>query len=166
MRFFTWLRRRTARRLRTRHAPRLPRLRLLLEELEGRLVPSAPNDFLYVGDAGDNTVKQYDATTGAFEGAFVSKSSGGLFGPRGVIFDHSGNLLVSNQNVNLPINGDILRYAGHTGAFDNEVISPDDPHATFAPRGIVLGADGTLYVADIVAPDNFSDGKIEEYQYD
>src|SRR5262249_13636857 len=99
-------------------------------------------------------------------GTFVSNGSGGLFGPRGVIFDHSGNLLVSNQNVNLPINGDVLRYARHTGAFDNEVISPDDPHAPFAPRAIALGPDTTLSVADIVAPDNFSDGKIEEYQYD
>jgi hypothetical protein len=69
-----------------------------------------------------------------------------------------------NQNVNLPINGDVLRYDGTTGAFDNQVISPSDPHAPFAPRSIVLGPDDTLYGADLV-PDNVSDGKIEEYQY-
>jgi hypothetical protein len=120
---------------------------------------------LYIGDAKDNTVRQFDAGIGTFQGTFVSSGSGGLAGPRGVIFDHSGNLLVANQNVNLPINGDILRYDGASGAFDNQVVSPSDPHAPFSPRGMILTSGETLYVADFIASDNVSDGKIEEYQY-
>jgi DNA-binding beta-propeller fold protein YncE len=134
--------------------------------LEDRLVPSALHDSLYVGDSADNTVKQFDAASGAFRGNFVSSGSGGLAGPRGAIFDHSGNLLVVNQNVNMPTNGDVLRYDGETGAFDNQVIAPSDPHAPFAPRGMVLTRDDTLYVADFIASDNISDGKIDEYHYD
>ncbi len=139
-----------------------------MERLEDRVclsTLSAGSDSLFIGDAKDNAVKAFDAGTGSFQGTFVSSASGGLHGPIGIIFDHSGNLLVSNQNVNLPINGDVLRYDGTTGAFDNQVISPSDPHAPFAPRSIVLGPDDTLYVADLVASDNVSDGKIEEYQY-
>ena len=32
-------------------------------------------DFLYVGDAGDNTVKRFDAQTGQFLGVFVTSTS-------------------------------------------------------------------------------------------
>jgi sugar lactone lactonase YvrE len=151
---------------------------LSLEQLEersllsaGALDATAP-DSLYIGDAKDNTVRQFDAATGNFQGTFVSSDSGGLDGPRGLIFDHSGNLLVSNQNVGLTINGDILRYDGRSGAFENQVVAPSDPHAPFAPRGIVLGPDDTLYVADLNGSTNgvpngaaIPDGKIEEYQY-
>src|SRR5262249_10109077 len=145
-------------------APRTPRHRPLLEVLEDRVVPStAAGDSLFIGDSKDNTVRQFNAATGAYQSTFVASDSGGLAGPRGVLFDH--NLLVVNQNVDLPSNGDILRFDGQTGALLNQVISPSDPHAPFAPRGIVLGPDDTLYVADLVAPDNLSDGKIEEYQY-
>lgn len=50
-------------------------------------------DSLYIGDqtdpsASDSTVKRFDAKTGEFLGAFVTSNSGGLHGPRGLIFDH------------------------------------------------------------------------------
>jgi len=41
-------------------------------------------DFLYIGDGYDNTVKRFDANTGA-NTPFVPSSSGGLDGPRGLI---------------------------------------------------------------------------------
>jgi streptogramin lyase len=167
MRFFSWLRSRAGRggHTHTRRPP-TPRHRPLLEVLEDRVVPStAARDSLFIGDSKDNTVRQFDAATGSYQSTFVASDSGGLTGPRGVLFDHSHNLLVVNQNVDLPIKGDVLRFDGRTGALLNQVISPSDPHGPFAPRGIVLGPDDTLYVADIVAPDNLSDGKIEEYQY-
>ena len=44
--------------------------------------------------------------------------------------------------------------------------SPQRPRAPFAPRDIIRGPDGTLSVAGIVAPDDVSGGKIEEYRYD
>jgi uncharacterized delta-60 repeat protein len=126
---------------------------------------TSTGDPLFIGDGKDNAVRQFDAASGAFQGPFVSSGSGGLAGPRGVLFDHQGNLLLANQDVNLPSNGDILRYDGATGAFDNQVVSPSDPHAPFDPRGIILTSDDTLFVADFSAPDNVSDGKIDEYQY-
>src|SRR5450631_631053 len=72
-------------------------------------------DFLYIGDANDNTVKRFDARTGNYLGVFVtnigcttaSPPTRCLFGPTGLIFDRHGDfdgrghLLVANQNVNL-----------------------------------------------------------------
>ena len=74
-------------------------------------------DFLHIGDTSDDTVKRFDAVTGRFLGTFVTSGSGGLNGPRGIIFDHIGNLLASNQNVEQPQNGNVLKYSGETGAF-------------------------------------------------
>lgn len=41
---------------------------------------------LFVGETSDNTVRQFDAKTGKSEGIFVASRSGGLNGPRGLIF--------------------------------------------------------------------------------
>ena len=54
-------------------------------------------DFLYVGDAGDNTVKRFDAKTGVYQGIFIAQdssfSSTGqlIFGPRGLVFNPQGD---------------------------------------------------------------------------
>lgn len=104
-------------------------------------------DQLYIGDAGDDSVRRFDAATGAYVDDFVSPGSGGLFGVRGLIFDGDGNLLVSDQNVNQPTNGEVLRYQGSTGAFLDALVP--EPMAPYAPRGMVLGVDGLLYVADM-----------------
>ena len=50
-------------------------------------------DFLYIGDGYDNTVKRFDANTGA-NTPFVPSSSGGLDGPRGLIFIPQQHTLV------------------------------------------------------------------------
>src|SRR6266446_10382930 len=71
-------------------------------------ISAARADTLYIGDGSDqNTVKRFDATidaTGHFPylGVFTSGYSG-LHGPRGLIFNQSGDLVVANQNVNLNI---------------------------------------------------------------
>ena len=65
----------------------------------------------YFGDSKDDTVRRFDVPTGDFGGVLVSSNSGGLHGPRGMVFDHDGNLLVANQNIFLPINGEVLRTA-------------------------------------------------------
>jgi len=130
--------------------------------------PSAVGaDVLYIGDAGfleephdtvlDDTVKRFDADTGAFldtdgdptndPDAFVR--SGRLRGTRGLLFD-DGNLLVSNQNVNLNIPGEILRYNGQTGAFLGALVPSSDKEAPFAPRGIILGVGSKLYVTSLL----------------
>ncbi len=120
-------------------------------------------DFLYIGDVSDNTVKRFDAFTGVDANPFVTSESGGLFGPRGVIFDHLGNLLVSNQNVGQPENGEVLKYNGQTGAFIGAVVSSDQVGAPFAPRGIVLSDNNILYVADVESPTG--EGELRAYHY-
>jgi hypothetical protein len=121
---------------------------LLLEQLEDRLVPSGAHDFLYIGDGIDNTVKQFDATTGALVGDLVAPGSQGMLGPRGLLFRNPGQLLAVNQNVGLTIPGEVLRYNGVTGVPLGALVSTTDAHAPYAPRGMVLGADHSLYVAD------------------
>jgi uncharacterized protein DUF3455 len=114
-------------------------------------------DSLYIGDQTDlptasaSTVKRFDAQTGRCQGAFVTADSGGLHGPRGLVFDNAGPLLVVNQNQDLPLNGAVLRYDGTTGAFLNTLVPDSDPHAPFGPRGMILWNHTTLYVADMGA---------------
>jgi hypothetical protein len=109
----------------------------------------ASADSLYIGDGSDNTVKQFDATTGAYEGTFVTSGSGGLSGPRGLIFGEGHNLLAVNQNVGSTTSGDVLRYNGQTGSFVNEVVTDTDPHTPYDPRGIVRGPGHSLFVGDL-----------------
>lgn len=106
---------------------------------------------MYIGDVGDDAVERFDAETGAYLGPFVTPQSGGLFGPRGLVFSTAGNLLVVNQNVNQPYAGEVLEYQGGNGTFERALVSRDDDHAPYAPRGIVR-AGGMVYVADMGEP--------------
>jgi hypothetical protein len=140
-------------------------MRLPLEELEGRVVLSV---FLYVGDGVNNTVQRFDATTtpGGALGTFVDGSKS-LDGPRGMIFDGHGHLLVANQNVNRGKPGEIMKYDATTGAFLGELVPFQDPNTPFAPRGIVL-KDNVLYVANLQDSDTTKagiapDGEIDRY---
>jgi DNA-binding beta-propeller fold protein YncE len=56
-------------------------------------ISAARADTLYIGDGNDNTVKRFDADTGTYLGVFVTSGSGGFHGPRGLIFNQSGNLV-------------------------------------------------------------------------
>src|SRR5215831_19883400 len=117
-------------------------------------------DSLYIGDGADDTVKRFDAQTGAYLGAFVTSGSGGLRGPRGLIFTR-GSLYVSNQNVSTPdrpidFAGEILQFRRTTGDFLDALVPCNpplsrncDPHGPFAPRGLISGLGNTLYVADL-----------------
>ncbi|MBX3222990.1 MAG: hypothetical protein KF795_20935 [Labilithrix sp.] len=113
-------------------------------------------DSLYVGTQ-DDTVKRFNAKTGAFESVFVTPGSGGLLGPRGLVFGRNENLLVVNQNVDTLINGEILKYERKTGAFLGAVVSKSDRDAAFSPRGMVL-KDRRLYVASMGDPDYVLEG--------
>jgi DNA-binding beta-propeller fold protein YncE len=114
--------------------------------LAAGITRSSLADSLYVGDAGDNTVKRFDATSGAFPGVFVKRSDGGLHGPAGLIFNQTGDLELANQNVNLGTSGEILIYDGATGKYAGALVPNSDPNAPFAPRGIVFG-NQRLFVA-------------------
>ena len=104
-------------------------------------------DSLYIGDqAGNGTVEQFNATSGAFIKTFVSENSGGLVGPFGLVFENNGNLLLANGNIGLPIPGDILRFNGITGAFERALANGTG--APYQPNGIVL-KDNIIYAADL-----------------
>jgi DNA-binding beta-propeller fold protein YncE len=133
---------------------------LILTWISGSIVPAKADeveDKLYVSDfdpgtIGDfsdsvSTVQRFDAKTGASLNPYVTANSGGLHLPHGVIFNTLGKLLVVNQNVNLPINGEVLRYRGDTGAFLDALIPSTSEDAPLAPDGIILH-DTTIFVAD------------------
>jgi hypothetical protein len=121
----------------------------------GGIIASSRADVLYVGDAFDNTVKGFNANNRQYTGAFVATGSGGLDGPRGLIFTPQSRptLLVVNQNANQNFSGEILAYHGGTGKFLNALVPHSDiprQDTPWAPRGIV--AQEILFVA------SFSDG--------
>ena len=109
---------------------------------------TANADSLYIGDYYDNTVKQFDADTGDFQGKF-GKSQGGVHFPNGIIFDSAGNLLLANQNGNTGVAGEILQYSS-AGKLLNQIVRSNDPNAPIAPQGIIL-ASNTLFVADLLS---------------
>lgn len=117
-------------------------------------------DVLYVGDGRDNSVKRFDARTGVFLGDLVSTPAEpevgvDLIGPRGLVLA-GRRLLVANQNVGTPINGEVRRYDARTGALLlPPLVPPDSPDAPFAPRGMVL-EDRHLFVADAA-------GRVQRY---
>lgn len=127
-------------------------------------------DFLYVGDAGDNTVKRFDAKTGVYQGIFVAQNSSVsitgqlIFGPRGLIFNPQGDLLLVNQNAGQTPNGTVLRYDGKTGTFLGALVNSADNGSTVAPRGIVLKK--FLFVAGDEGEDQFDEGKLRAYTSD
>jgi hypothetical protein len=134
-----------------------------LEMLEDRQLLSGGHDVLDIGDTSDNSIKQFDAKTGAYIQTLVASGSGGLDGPRGLIVQNKGQLLVVNQNVDLTSNGEIDRYNAKTGAPLSPLVSASAPNAPFAPRGIVL-ENKVLYVANLQdSTDSTSNGEIKEY---
>jgi DNA-binding beta-propeller fold protein YncE len=136
--------------------------------LAGAITTGSRADVLYVGDVSDNTVKGFNANTGKYTGGFVTPGSGGLDGPRGLIFSPQSQptLLVSNQNVGQSFAGEILAYHGVTGMFLKAVVPHTDPHAPFVPDGIVLYRNN-LYVASLQEPfdtnGDLGNGKIFVY---
>jgi DNA-binding beta-propeller fold protein YncE len=118
----------------------------------------AGNDTLYIGDGGTDTVVRFDATTGKSLGGgsplgvYKTANSGGLFGPRGLLID-SGKLLVANQNVDQPKNGEVLRYRLKDGLFDKALVPAADADSPYAPRGMINWR-GMVYVADFTGNSN------------
>ena len=123
--------------------------------------PGLGPDILYVGDENDNTVKSFNADTGASldgaAGAFVTSGSGGLNGPTGLLIA-GPELIVVNQNFG-GANGEILQYQLKDGSFTGPWVSQSDPNAPFAPRGAVL-KNGVLYVSNFVEDDAGTAGEV------
>jgi DNA-binding beta-propeller fold protein YncE len=125
--------------------------------------PSARGaDILYVGDAGDNTIKAFDASDGTFLGVSDGPGVSGLAGPRGIIVRGS-ELLVVNQNVDQPVPGEVLSFDAATGTFLGAVVDASDPDAPFAPFGMVLGPDDELNIGNLMRKDSSSPGRVGQY---
>jgi streptogramin lyase len=114
-----------------------------------------PDGNLYVTSGGisappaSSSVLRFNGTTGELMDAFVPPGSGGLTGPRGLVFGPDGHLYV---NCNQPGPGSVLRYDGHTGAFLDVFVpagsNPFGESGPGTPRGLVFGPDGNLYVSN------------------
>jgi len=73
---------------------------------------------LLVSSTETDSVLRYDATTGAFRGAFVAAGSGGLDQPRGIARGPDGALYVASF-----FTDEVLRYDGTTGAFVDDFVA-------------------------------------------
>ena len=127
---------------------------------------SGKADSLYIGDQTDidasaGTVKRFgnvETATGVYLGEFVRPNSGGLDGPRGLVFDNSGHLLVVNQNQGSDtLSGAVLRYNGNTGNLLQTIVPAVDasspganPNAPWLPRGMILWDKKVLFVAEFL----------------
>ena len=89
----------------------------------------------------DHTVREYNATSGAF--VKVAASGGGLGDPIGVVIGADGNLLVSDGQTN-----SVKRYNRATGAFINVFASTN----VVRPLGISIHG-GILYVTNSNPPE-------------
>ena len=128
-------------------------------------------DVLYVGDNSDNTVKRFNANTGAAidSGIFVTSGSGGLNGVRGLIFatiinqqgDPVNALVADSQNPGANA-GNILTYNSTTGEFVKALAAAGSE--PFAPLGII-SLQGFFYVANIVTHNsNGARGNVAVYR--
>ena len=112
-------------------------------------------------------VLKFDANSGAFAGALVPSSSPNApFAPRGVIAIGSTVLVADMGNFDNVHPGQVLRY-GSDGSF----LGPVDTTGFdkfFAPRGLVLGPDGLLYVSVVgnMAAGDRATGYVVRFQWD
>ncbi len=136
-----------------------------MESLESRALLAA--DILMVGDGSNDTINAFDATDGSFQHQFAENS--GLSGPRGMLVV-GDELLVVNQNVGQPFNGEVLRYDAETGDHLGALVPGTDGNAPFGPRGMVI-KDDVLYVADLqedgpCTTSSCVDGRVRTYNAD
>jgi len=129
------------------------------------LASPAYTQALYVSDAQNDTVEAIEVSTGTYVGPFVHSSNDHedykITGPQGVIFVND-LCIVANQNVDLPINGELLKFDASTGEFAGHLVPFWAPHAPFAPRGVI--AIGTsIVVADLGNFDTEHPGQVLRY---
>jgi glucose/arabinose dehydrogenase len=118
-----------------------------------------PDGNLYVGGIMSNNVLRYNMTTGAID-EFIP-SSAGLYQPRDLAFDSSGDLLVCDGDEGpsdtSPLRDEVLRFQGPNGASPGAAMpAPGQSGAVFVPSGsgglaqasgLALGPNGNLHVS-------------------
>src|SRR5438270_750350 len=89
--------------------------------------------------------RRHKEKTGDFIDIFVASGSGGLDGPRGLIFGRDGNLYVNSFNTN-----SVMRYEGSTGlplpapGLTGAYFVPNGSGGLQGPAGLILGHDDNL----------------------
>lgn len=95
--------------------------------------------------SGDDSIKQYDETTGVYIRDFVTPGSGGLLDAQGLTLGKNGNLFVSSSGTN-----SIKEYNGTTGEYVGDFITADD--GLRSPQGLTSADDGSLFVVSYRIP--------------
>lgn len=130
------------------------------EQLRDGLPPGCPSDVLYVGDIGadvedpsDDFIARFDANTGKFLGYLVPPGSNEIDAPMGILVDKNQHVLLVNQNFGTETSGDIRILKPHGIAPVDVLVAPTTeqgpPNTPWAPRGMVLGDNNIIYVADV-----------------
>jgi len=96
----------------------------------------------------------YKLSNGRPDGVFVSSTSpkppftpDGIICQRGVVY--ASDFAISDEPGDNPPPGRLLAYDAKTGQILREFDPPDDFPFTFHPRGLVIGPNGLLYVANM-----------------
>jgi hypothetical protein len=145
--------------------PRLSGAHVDIGACEGVLQLYSRSEALLVGEGIKNSIVAIEVRSGNSVGAFVQPGAGVNYqtlGPRGVLCV-SNSLLVVNQNVDTPFNGEILSFDLNTGVFINKFVPGSNVNAPYAPRGMVMGPNNVLYVADVGGFDGVHPGRIARY---
>lgn len=108
------------------------------------LVMDLPDNRLLISDMNNGSVLDFNASSGAYNGYFVSPYGGGLDAPRSMILGPDSNLYVSS----LTNDGAILRFNGSTGSFIDVFVDHGDGGMN-QPEGVAFGPGGDLFVSDI-----------------
>jgi hypothetical protein len=114
-------------------------------------------DTLYVSNGGDPAppapVIGFNAANGKEQISFVSDVNVPISGPDGVLVA-GGELILVNQNANLPFAGDVQQFLLRTGKFADFLVPHEkNSDAPFAPRAAVL-INGILFVSNLTGSDS------------
>jgi|GEM_PF-1114912 len=112
-----------------------------------------PDGNLYANDFANNSVKEFNRTTGAYIRTFIPSGSGGLHRPEDLVFDQ-GDLYVSQLE-----GGGVNVYNATTGAFIKS-IATTIPGTSTSLDAAVLTVDfsGNLYIGSV-----FNDSRVLRY---
>ncbi len=120
-----------------------------------------PDGNLYVNSFGTQSVDRFQGPTGPAPGSplpsaaqsgatFVAAGSGGLAGPRDLIFGPDGNLYMSNGDPApgaTNTNYGVLEFNGTTGSFITTFVGSGASNV-IDPVGLAFDQDGRLYIAN------------------